>query len=154
MVLELVMFRIITDLAQNCVVLKLGSEGSVPEMVKKMMVQFLIQEGGQGESDLCREVQETLKSSGQSIRSSGHWCYSQDNEKEREILPSLSVRALQTLLSFFLIQEFLLMNLRYISQLLSHKAYWHLGTSWHLPHGKQRQNHKMTYRDHLGIYFA
>ena len=46
MVLELVMFRIITDLAQNCVVLKLGSEGSVPEMVKKMMVQFLIQEGG------------------------------------------------------------------------------------------------------------
>lgn len=46
MVLELVMFRILTDLARNCVVLKLGSEGSVPEMVKKMMAQFLIQEGG------------------------------------------------------------------------------------------------------------
>lgn len=60
-------------MAPNCVVLKLGIEVSVSEMVKKIVVQFLTQDVGWGESSLFEKVQGTLKSNGQSVRNSGNW---------------------------------------------------------------------------------
>lgn len=45
----LLLLCFITELEQSCTVDKLGSEVAGPEMVKKMVVQFLIEEVGWGE---------------------------------------------------------------------------------------------------------
>lgn len=127
--------KIIRYMAPNCAVLKLGIEVSVSEMVKKIVVQFLTQDVGWGESSLFEKVQGTLKSNGQSVRNSGNW-WVQQRWWEREILPALSVIALHAHCSATFSSKSCFYWTEDIFANSIWKAYRYLGTCWHLTSGK------------------